>query len=133
MIAVMSAPQADQQAGVSASVASRRPAVDLILVGILAAAIYLPTISFDYAFDDMLLITRNRYTQAGLRGWAEILTHDSFAGFFEGPENYLPGGRYRPLAQLLFALEYQLWGLRPGVGHAINVACYLLQIGRAHV
>ncbi|MCX6250108.1 MAG: tetratricopeptide repeat protein [Bacteroidetes bacterium] len=33
---------------------------------------------------------------------------------------------YRPIVKLTFAIEYQLWGEKPGVSHGINVLIYFL-------
>ena len=77
-----------------------------------------------YTLDDMLAITSNKYTKEGIKGIKDIMTHDAFDGFFGEKKNLLPGGRYRPLAQIMFAVEYEIFGLNPFVGHLINVLLY---------
>ena len=93
---------------------------------IIAIAVYLGTLSHGYVLDDALVITENEFTQQGLAGWPQILTHDAFAGFFgrDKAGELVSGGRYRPLSQLMFALEFQLAGAQPAVGHALNVLLY---------
>ena len=72
-----------------------------------------------------LMITENTFTLKGFNGIGDILTHDQFAGITGGNDNGIyKGGRYRPLSQVTFAVEYQLFGLKPFVGHLINILLY---------
>ena len=89
--------------------------------------IYSNTLFFNYALDDGLMITDNKVTKKGFSGLAEIFTKNSFYGVFGDKANqYLPGGRYRPLSQAMFAVEYQIFGLSPFVGHFFNILLYSL-------
>src|SRR5207247_7146267 len=69
-------------------------------------------------------ITDNVYTKSGIRGIPDIFSHDSFQGFFQEKKSLVSGGRYRPLSIATFALEYQVAGLNPAIGHAINLILY---------
>lgn len=71
---------------------------------------YANTLVLDYALDDRLLIFENEYTLKGWKGLKDIFTKDSFSGFFTDNKNMVAGGRYRPLAQSTFAMEYELFG-----------------------
>jgi tetratricopeptide (TPR) repeat protein len=102
-----------------------------ILVTMLAFILYIPTVNYDYALDDGVVIGENVHTQKGWKGIGALLTKDSFHGyysFYTQQHNvqyeYLPGGRYRPLSIITFALEHSLWGDKPGVSHFINVLLY---------
>jgi tetratricopeptide (TPR) repeat protein len=95
----------------------------LLLFGV-AVLLYGNTATFRYAHDDALVITGNRFTARGLGGIRDILFHDSFAGYRSERQRYLPGGRYRPLSQVWFAVEHELFGPRPLVGHLTNVLLY---------
>jgi tetratricopeptide (TPR) repeat protein len=102
-----------------------------ILVALLAFILYLPTVDYDYALDDGVVIGENVHTQKGWRGIGALLTKDSFHGyysFYTQQHNvqyeYLPGGRYRPLSIITFAIEHSLWGDKPGISHFINVLLY---------
>ncbi len=88
--------------------------------------IYLNTLSHEYTQDDAIVIYDNIYTKAGITGWADIFTKDTFAGFFkdESKLNLVSGGRYRPFTLAMFALEYQLVGNNPWLGHLINVLLF---------
>jgi tetratricopeptide (TPR) repeat protein len=90
------------------------------------------TLGFDYAVDDRFVIQENAYTQKGIKGIGKILTTDSFAGFYAyygNPVDLLPGGRYRPLSIITYALEYSLWGNSPTASHLINVLLYCMLCG----
>jgi tetratricopeptide (TPR) repeat protein len=90
-----------------------------------AILLYADTLDLKYTLDDSLMITGNTFTQKGVKGIKEIFTNDAFVGFL-GKNNLLPGGRYRPLSQVMFAVEKQLFGFNPFVGHLINVLLYAL-------
>jgi tetratricopeptide (TPR) repeat protein len=97
----------------------------IIIIGLLALLFYANTLNNEYALDDTMVITENKYTQAGLKGLKNILTKDSFAGS-QGDLRILEGGRYRPLSIITFALEYQLFGKNPFWGHLGNLILYVL-------
>jgi hypothetical protein len=47
----------------------------------------------------------------GISGIDELLSYDTFRGFFkvEGKENLVAGGRYRPLTPIMFALGIEFF------------------------
>ncbi len=97
-----------------------------VIIFLLTFLLYGNTLTLEYALDDRLMITENEFTLKGIAGIKDILTHDSFVGFFGERKNLLSGGRYRPLSQVMFAVEYELFGLNPFIGHLINVLLYAL-------
>lgn len=88
--------------------------------------LYANTLSHDYALDDAIVITDNMFTQKGFAGIKDILTHDTFLGFFKQEKNLVAGGRYRPLSLVTFAVEWQFFGRNPGVNHFFNILFYAL-------
>jgi tetratricopeptide (TPR) repeat protein len=54
------------------------------------------------------------------------LTKDTFFGYFKeaGKDQLVAGGRYRPFSLVMFALEYELFGANPVIGHLVNVLLY---------
>jgi hypothetical protein len=80
------------------------------LVFALSSLIYVNTVGFEYAMDDAVVITANRYTKKGWNGLKGIWTKDSFAGLFGDNTNFVAGGRYRPLSITTFILEMELLG-----------------------
>jgi tetratricopeptide (TPR) repeat protein len=96
------------------------------LLFLLATILYLPTITFDYALDDGLIITNNKYTQQGIQGTKDIFTHDAFEGTLGEGAQYVAGGRYRPFTQFIFAIQKELFGFHPWIGHLTNILSYAL-------
>ncbi|MFC1732781.1 tetratricopeptide repeat protein [candidate division KSB1 bacterium] len=101
-----------------------RPAYIVLLI--LSFLIYSNTIFFDYTLDDRMIITSNEFTKEGFKGMDDIMTNDSFTGFFGKQKKLVAGGRYRPLSQLMFAAEYEFFGEKPLISHLINVLLYML-------
>ncbi|HNR08439.1 MAG TPA: tetratricopeptide repeat protein [Saprospiraceae bacterium] len=93
----------------------------------LSLACYGLTLGHDFVLDDALVITQNQFTQKGIRGIPEILSHDSFTGFFGEDKNLVAGGRYRPLSLVFFAIEHAVSGA-PWLHHLINVLLFGLTV-----
>lgn len=96
------------------------------IVFLLGSLIYTNTLGHQYTQDDAIVIYDNMYTTKGVSGWPGLFSKDTFFGFFktEGKANLVKGGRYRPLTPAMFAVEYQLSGGKPWLGHLINVILY---------
>lgn len=92
--------------------------------------LYANTLTHEYTQDDAIVITENMFTKEGLNGIPGILAHDTFYGFFqvEGKAKLVSGGRYRPLTLILFAIEYELFGANPFVGHFMNLVFFALTV-----
>lgn len=101
------------------------PAAPLLLA-LIAFALYANTIPNGYALDDAIAITRNRFTQEGLAGIADLLRNDAMRGMSDDLTGELSGGRYRPLSLVTFAVEQQAFGGNPHVSHALNALLYAL-------
>jgi protein O-mannosyl-transferase len=94
---------------------------------VISILIYINTLFFSYALDDGLFIMDNKITKKGFSGIEEIFSTDACYGVFGNEvQKLLPGGRYRPLSQAMFAIEYQLFGLNPFIGHFFNIILYSL-------
>lgn len=104
--------------------------VQLLILFIFSFGLYANTLGHDYTQDDAIVITDNMFTQDGIKGWKGIFTKDTFFGFFkeEGKANLVQGGRYRPFTLAMFALENQLFGNNPFVGHLINVLLFAFSV-----
>ncbi len=96
----------------------------LVIFTIGAFILYGNTISHTYALDDSIVITKNEFTKQGLKGIPDILTNDSFLGFFGKNKSLVQGGRYRPFSLITFAVEYQLFGENPHISHIVNILLY---------
>ena len=88
--------------------------------------LYANTLTHRYTQDDAIVITENMFTQEGVSGIPGILGNDTFFGFFkvEGKAKLVSGGRYRPFTLIMYAIEYQLFGKNPFVGHFISILLY---------
>ncbi len=82
-----------------------------VLILLAVVLCYGNTLTLKYALDDRMVLLENEYTLTG--GWEgakNILTKDSFTGYYGNDRNLVAGGRYRPVSQLTLMIEYQLFG-----------------------
>ena len=98
----------------------------ILCIGLFSIVLYAPTIQYDYALDDQIVILANQYTKQGISGIGKIMSTESMEGFWGVQKNLLAGGRYRPLSIATFAIEWELFGNNPMVGHLINILLYAL-------
>ncbi|MEE9373816.1 MAG: hypothetical protein V3V00_12255 [Saprospiraceae bacterium] len=96
-----------------------------IVATIIIGIIYGQTYSFDYVLDDKIVFTENSYVQKGISGIADLLTSESFEGYFGSQQNLLPGARYRPLSLVTYAIEHQFLRTNSKWSHLINAILYL--------
>jgi len=114
--------QAKVAAPIKKSVSISRLPIYLLFA--FAIFLYVDSLYNQYALDDRLMITENAFTKKGVSGIGDILSNDSFVGFFGKQKNLVAGGRYRPLSQIMFAIEFSIFGLNPFIGHLINILLY---------
>lgn len=82
-----------------------------LIIAILALLCYGNTLTLHYALDDRMVILESKYTIKG--GWDSvkgIFTEDTFTGYFGSDHSIVAGGRYRPMSQLTYMIEFQLFG-----------------------
>ncbi len=96
------------------------------LIGIfgLACILYFNTLGHEFTQDDAIVIYENDFTKKGVAGIKDILTKDTFHGFFGKQKDLVAGGRYRPLSLVMFAIGYQMFGASTFIGHLINILLY---------
>ncbi len=89
----------------------------LLIAGILIVTLFLFSPTFKYGFvnwDDDVNVTNNQnITKLNKQSIHAIFTESVIGG-------------YNPLTTLSFAVEYKIWGLKPGVYHANNVILHLI-------
>lgn len=90
-----------------------------LIVGFIALVQYSNTFNHDYAWDDAIVITENSRVQKGLSDVGEL---------FENIKSDKVENRYgyRPISLLSFSTDVQIWGMRPGPAHVVNVILYSL-------
>ena len=85
-----------------------------------AFILYGNTIFNKYAVDDNL-VTNNSVVQQGFKAIPQIFS----TRYFTQQGNVgSSSADYRPIVKASFAIEYQLWGEKPGRSHAINILLY---------
>lgn len=99
----------------------------LLVLFLLVLGLNFNTLFNDYALDDIVVMTENKFVEQGIRGIPEILRTDYIAGH-STESTILSGARYRPLALVSFALEHQFFGAQPAISHLINLLLYGLLI-----
>lgn len=97
------------------------PAAILAIVSIL---LYVNTLTHQYVLDNPIVITQNNFVKQGLNGIDDILSTESYTGFFGYDKQLVAGGRYRPLSIVTFALEFEFFGFSPFISHLINILLY---------
>lgn len=82
-----------------------------LIISLLALLCYANTLTLHYALDDRMVILESKYTiQGGWEGVKGIFTEDTFTGYFGSDHSIVAGGRYRPMSQLTYLIEFQLFG-----------------------
>lgn len=97
---------------------------EAVIIPVLAFALYWMSLSYGYVLDDQIVITGNQYTKKGVGGIWDILSTESFSGYFGGQKDLVAGARYRPLSIVTFAIEHSVFGDNPFIRHFINVLLY---------
>ncbi len=87
---------------------------------VFAFFLYGNTILNKYAIDDSL-VADNEIVTKGLKALPEIFSTRYIS---EQGNIGSTAADYRPVVKATFALEYQLWGQKPGRSHAVNVLIY---------
>ena len=68
---------------------------EAILIPLIAFGLYWMSIPYGYVLDDQIVITDNTFTQKGVAGIWDILSTESFSGYFGGQKDLVAGARYR--------------------------------------
>jgi tetratricopeptide (TPR) repeat protein len=101
---------------------------NIYLILIISFGIYTNTLFHDFVLDDIVVFTENAYVQEGIKGIDDIMTNDTYAGYFKdsGRKSTVSGGRYRPLTLCFFAIEKQIVGNNAMIAHLLNILFYCL-------
>jgi tetratricopeptide (TPR) repeat protein len=92
-----------------------------LFVAICGCMLYIQTIRYDYALDDLAAINENRFVQKGLNGIGTLFSTLYWDGFKSGGLQ-----QYRPLSLVTFAIEWEFFPNNPAAGHFMNVFFYAL-------
>ncbi len=105
--------------------------LSIIILGVFLSAsflLYFLSLNFGFVLDDKIVLSENNFTKKGLEGIGQLLSTDSFQGYFGEQKEILQGGRYRPLSLISFAIEHQIFGLNAFVYHLNNIILYGLSV-----
>ena len=97
---------------------------EAIILPLLAFGLYWMCLPYGYVLDDQIVITDNQYTKKGIDGIWDILSTESFSGYFGSQQDLVAGARYRPLSIVSFAIEQSVFGNKPFIRHFINILLY---------
>ena len=99
-----------------------------LLFFVLAVVLYANTLGHQFVLDDEVVLSKNQYVQQGVKGIADILSHDTLSGYGRVGEgaSLLEGGRFRPLSLIMFALLFSSAGAQPFIYHLACVLLYAL-------
>ena len=87
-----------------------------IVLAIVSCLVNGNTFQNGYVLDDVMVIKENHYVQMGLSGVVELLKTPHLRGHIN-----LATDTYRPLSLVMFAIEYEFFGLNPAAGHFFNI------------
>lgn len=96
-----------------------------IVFAVFAFILYGNTLQNGYSLDDTYVTYKNEKIQKGIKAIPEILTSQYVSIYAEGGDGKLSFG-YRPMAQITFAIEHELFGDNPKPQHLFNVLYYAL-------
>ena len=97
-------------------------------LAIFSGFLYLQTVAYDFVLDDQVVYSENSFVQKGVSGIPDILLNEGFVGYFGERRSLVVGDRYRPLSLVTFAVEHQIVGNKPWLGHLINSLLYGLLV-----
>ena len=89
--------------------------LSITILIIISTALYLPTLQYDFVFDDEPLIIQNLWIK-DIKHLPDIFFSSSWE-FFED----MKVNTYRPMQHVILMLEYYLFGLKPWGYHLVNI------------
>ncbi len=120
-----------------------------LIFAVLGFALYFYSLKCEYVLDDQIVYTDNKFVKKGFSGIRNILSKETFVGYFGEQKDLVTGARYRPLSLVTFAIEHQffnepkytddtrtkmkkdkhgedLYLAPPAIGHFNNILLYIL-------
>ncbi len=109
--------------------------IKLVILAVLSFILYADTLGNQYCLDDGIVIEKNQYVQHGFSGIGKIMTTDAYDSYYKemNAGQQLSGGRYRPLSEVIFAIEHALFGETADNSiafwrHLFSVICYAVAV-----
>ncbi len=82
--------------------------------------IYFNTLWNGYVLDDVMVLKENTMVMQGVKAIGELFSTPHMRGYM-----VIPNDMWRPLSLVMFAIEYQLFGPVPMVGHFFNIVTFI--------
>ncbi len=101
---------------------NRQKWVIVLFLAFVPVAVYLPSLHFDFVYDDAAVLTSNSFVQKGTDGIYEIWTTSYFKGYSEN----MDARAFRPLPLTTLAIQREFSGNNPMPYHAFNLLLYAL-------
>ncbi|MFI5196944.1 MAG: hypothetical protein ACHQD8_07620, partial [Chitinophagales bacterium] len=90
-----------------------------IALCVVCFGLYFNTLWNGYILDDVMVLKDNTMVTQGVKAIPELLSTPHMRGYL-----IIPNDLYRPLSLVMFAIEYQFFGLNPMVGHFFNIVVF---------
>ena len=90
-----------------------------IVLAIISVVLYANTLMNGYVMDDVMVLKDNTMVTQGLKAIPELLSTPHMRGYL-----VIPNDLYRPLSLVMFAIEYQFFGLNPVTYHLFNILVF---------
>jgi tetratricopeptide (TPR) repeat protein len=130
MIPTPSSTLAGPEPALSARQTRERRIVFLLLLVAVNLALFLPSMTGDFLWDDKYFISENPNIQGG--GLLRSFLFSPFGGFSGADENSVRQDRimrfYRPLVSLSYWLDFRIWGLNPAAFHLTNILIHTVNV-----
>ena len=130
MITTPSPPPLELEAASNPHTTRERRAIYLLLLVAVNLALFLPSMSGDFLWDDKYFISENPNIQGV--GFLRSFLFSPFGGFSGTDENSVRQDRnmlfYRPLVSLSYWLDFRAWGLNPAAFHLTNILIHAINV-----
>ncbi|MES2704451.1 MAG: tetratricopeptide repeat protein [Bacteroidota bacterium] len=90
-----------------------------IILGVLSFLLYANTLGNLFVMDDVIVLKENTYVLQGAKAIPELFATPHMRGYL-----VIPNDLYRPFSLVMFALEYELFGLNPMGYHFFNILTF---------
>jgi tetratricopeptide (TPR) repeat protein len=91
-----------------------------LVLGAVAFLLYANTLLHGYILDDVMVLKENMLVKQGVKAIPELFSTPHMRGYL-----VIPNDLYRPLSLVMFAIEYQFFGLNPVANHFFNIITFV--------
>ncbi|TAF32804.1 MAG: hypothetical protein EAZ57_07695 [Cytophagales bacterium] len=102
---------------------------NVLLIAFIALFLNINTLGHQFVFDDIGVLSQNKFVLKGISGIPEIVsnrTWEGFAGNLNTSNFNFDYAIYRPLSLVAFAVEMEIMGLNPSFFHLMHIIYFVL-------